>query len=838
MSIKTSIFAFVALLPFISISSPRIVFDVDSKPFPRTPFPHSYFTKPSERTVTGLKVSYPTSAPTQFERGMRENINELDGFGLFSPLVIPFSEPLKLSTVNNDSIFLLSLGENFGERVLFDFESGVYPVHTGKPNSFFENDPLRESDNFLFRPNNRKDFYDDETNTIILRPLSPLRPATQYLVVVTRNLKGENGEDVAAPLNQPLVSSEIVERLGLNPHLIVYGWTFTTQSLAPLFNRVSQGFKGEGEYAFLKKEYEPRFYEISNLGIFPYLNNYVLQPVLLQSLINLIFPLVEKFKDYRLSEWLSFSNIDYMVFGSFLSPELNMNPDRHFKEYSILERQDFKKGKVTFMITIPKPTAENNYAQAPYPLAIYGHGNKRSRIDGIGIANVLARKGIATITIDASGHGPDHLLASLPTYLKSALKQAERKNNRSLQKQIKKTLLEIADLFSINVNATNAEGLDFIDWLFSRGLLRVLTGEGRARDIDGDGIADSGEDFFTANLFQTRDLVRQTVIDYMQLMRVLEEGLSHSKNPRTGDFNQDGTVDIKLPVMYVGQSMGGIIGSLVSSVIPQIQTLVLNVAGGGLFDIAMRSGSHFVTKRTFHQICGPAVVGKVRDGKTYFIINNDDPLSQSFATMKLTFRNKIVVTNTNNKISREVRVNKEGGFFAPIPSDVGDTLLVQVKDGDKEFFETNFVLNYQQGLGILRNTSEFRDFANLAQWIVDPADPINYAGGASHKNILLQLSAGDDVVPVSAGLNLARAFGLVLPGINTRLISEGYYEGVRKQPDFLPDFRGGSYLQMHNSHRHEYLTVINFKEPEFQWYTFSAQEEVENYLSTSGQKLH
>ena len=822
----------------MSLGAPAIVFDSQAKPYPRTPFPHSYFTQAGEKTVTGLKISYPKEAVTQFEKGMRENINELDGFGLFSPIVIPFSGPIKLSTINNNSIFLFSLAEKQVSRVLFDFESGVYPIHTGKPNSFFENDPLGGADNFLFKSGNRKDFYDDETNTIILRPLEPLKPETQYAVIVGRNLKGENGDDVLPPQGLNAASGDILERLGVDKNMVVYMWTFTTQSLWPLYHRVSQGFQGEGEYAFLKKEYKPEFYEISNLEIFPYFNNYVLQPVLLQSLFNLIFPLVEKFKDYRLSEWLSFSNIDYLVFGSFLSPELNANPDRHFKEYSILERQHFKKGQVTFMIAIPKPTAENNYAKAPYPLAIYGHGNKRSRIDGIGIANVLARKGIATITIDASGHGPDHLLASLPTYLKSILKQAKRENNRDLQKQIKTTLLQIADLFSIGTAGANVESFDFIDWLFSRGLLRVLTGEGRAQDIDGDGVVDSGEDFFTANLFQTRDVVRQTVIDYMQLVRVLESGLSNAKNPRTGDFNQDGTVDIKLPVMYVGQSMGGIVGSLVSSVIPQIQTLVLNVAGGGLFDIAMRSQSHFVTRRTLHQICGPALVGKVRDGKTYFVINNDDPLSQAFYDMKLSSRNRIVVTNTNNGMSYEARVNKEGGFFAPIPSDVGDTLLIHVKEGNKKVFETKLVITYQQGLGILRNTAQFRDFANLAQWIVDPADPINYAGSAAHKNVLLQLSSGDDVVPISTGLNLARAFGLVLPGINDRLISEGYYQGARTQPDFLPAFRGGSYLQIHNSHRHEYLTVINFKEPEYQWYTFFAQEEVENYLSTSGHKLH
>ena len=769
-----------------------------------------------------MKVSYPTSAVTQFERGMRRDINELDGFGLFSPIVIPFSEPLKLSTINNDSIYLISLGENFGERVLFDFESGVYPVRIGKPTSFFENDPLREVDNFIFNPRNRKDFYDDETNTVILRSLEPLRPETQYVVIVTKKLKSEKGESVVSPLRQSSVTSQALKKLGFDDNLIAYAWTFKTQSLWPLYHNVRQGFEGRGIFSFLKEEYAQKFYEISNLEILPYFKNYLLKPELLQAFFNLVFPLIEKFKEHRLSEWLSFTNIDYMVFGSFLSPELNTNPDRG---------GHFKKGKVTFMIAIPKPTAENNYAKPPYPLAIYGHGNKRARIDGIGIANVLAKKGIATITIDASGHGPDHLLASIPFYLKAILKQAILKNDREMKKQIKETLTRITHLFALSGGENiNVEGVNYIDWLFDQGLLRVLTKEGRAPDVDGDGIPDSGEDFFTANLFQTRDVVRQTVIDYMQLMRVLQGAAT--------DFNEDGVNDIRLPVTYVGQSMGGIIGSLVAAVIPDIQTLVLNVPGGGLFDIAMRSESHFVTKGSFHQICGPAIVGKVRHGKTYFVINSDDPVTQSFHNMKLSSHHKIIVSNTKNGISREVFASEEGGFFVSVPSDTGDTLLVQVKKGKKQIFETSVELTYQRGLGILRNSDEFRSFANLAQWIVDPADPINYARFAAHKNVLLQLSAGDDVVPISTGINLARIFGLILPGVNERFISEGYYQGKREAPAFLPPFRGGSYLQVHNAHRHEYLTVINFKEPQFQWYTFFAQDEVQNYLSTAGQKLH
>jgi hypothetical protein len=45
--------------------------------------------------------------------------------------------------------------------------------------------------------------------------------------------------------------------------------------------------------------------------------------------------------------------------------------------------------------------------------------------------------------------------------------------------------------------------------------------QGRAIDWDNDGIVDSGSDYFTAYVIHTRDVVRQTAIDEMQLVRVL-----------------------------------------------------------------------------------------------------------------------------------------------------------------------------------------------------------------------------------------------------------------------------------------------------------------------------
>ncbi|HET7756782.1 MAG TPA: hypothetical protein VFK87_05970, partial [Steroidobacteraceae bacterium] len=83
-----------------------------------------------------------------------------------------------------------------------------------------------------------------------------------------------------------------------------------------------------------------------------------------------------------------------------------------------------------------------------------------------------------------------------------------------------------------------------------------------------------------------------------------------------------------------------------------------------------------------------------------------------------------------------------------------------------------------RGFGLPRNTPALRRMLDLAQLVLDPADPVNYAqhwsrdllaartgseGGrvAGPANALVVGTAGDPAVPISATFSLARAAGLV-----------------------------------------------------------------------------
>ena len=73
----------------------------------------------------------------------------------------------------------------------------------------------------------------------------------------------------------------------------------------------------------------------------------------------------------------------------------------------------------------------------------------------------------------------------------------------------------------------------------------------------------------------TRDNIRQTVVDLLQLVRVLK-----SCTPDTcGGLNIDPS-----RIYFVGTSMGGVIGTLFASMSPDVKRVVLNDTGAGLVD--------------------------------------------------------------------------------------------------------------------------------------------------------------------------------------------------------------------------------------------------------------
>jgi Bacterial Ig-like domain len=173
-----------------------------------------------------------------------------------------------------------------------------------------------------------------------------------------------------------------------------------------------------------------------------------------------------------------------------------------------------------------------------WPVALFGHGFTDSMYGAPWtVASVFASQGLATLSINVVGHGG------------------------------------------------GAQGT--LNVLRAADTPVVVPAGGRGFDQDGNGAIDSTEGVNAApprTVVGSRDGLRQTVIDYMQLVRQVEAGI---------DVDGDGSVDLNPQrIYYAGQSFGGIYGTILLGVEPSIKAGVPNVPGGSITEIA-RIGPSF-----------------------------------------------------------------------------------------------------------------------------------------------------------------------------------------------------------------------------------------------------
>src|SRR5256885_4364473 len=112
----------------------------------------------------------------------------------------------------------------------------------------------------------------------------------------------------------------------------------------------------------------------------------------------------------------------------------------------------------------------------------------------------------------------------------------------------------------------------------------TLPSGGRGVDQGGNGTIQSTEGVSavgTQSLIGNRDGLRQTTIDLMQLVKVLEGGV---------DVDGEGSADLSTSrIYYAGQSFGGIYGVQLLGLEPDIRAGVPNVPGGPIIEIARLS---------------------------------------------------------------------------------------------------------------------------------------------------------------------------------------------------------------------------------------------------------
>ncbi|MCA9770819.1 MAG: hypothetical protein KC466_00330 [Myxococcales bacterium] len=887
----------------------EVQFDPDALPIPIIPLPNDALTRPDTGSTTGRRINIPTDSDTQFEFRIRAAINDLDGFGTFQPISIPFTGPIDLDTITpnfdddltNDTIIVVNVSpesDRYGEAVAWDPVGAFNPIDISgeKPKTFlfksFDQDvalaKFRDGvtlKNLIYPSENRFNYYEDRTSTVLLRPLIPMEPKAKYAVYVTRRVRDANGNIPRSPFRPAIALFTqfkdlnaglpvLRDRYGLSAGDVAFAFSFTTMDLFRPLDRVREGLNGNGDLAYLRTTYPPRFKlfdpatEDGSILLPPsqvQLLAALVGPVLAGDLSNILDtggPFLDViFKEFDLSD------VAYVLGGAYEAPSF-IGERGTFQPGVIEGRQRLDPAnpkdveEVSFLMTVPKAKPRViGWSNPPFPVLNFVHANQTDRIIAAAMARTAAEFGVAVIAINQPAHGPlfpkprEQLIRLLATQGDTATAQL-LVDNLPLILALVNTLglsnfpvdepppakLSITELIAEVVDRTAlVTGLsqqELIDALADIPIVNFIFGRGRAKeDADHDGLIENGEAFFTADLGKTRDILRQTMIELMQLDRLIKDLCKDHDGdgklgPLEGDFDEDGRCDIggaDTPIFVSGISQGGLISSAFMGVEDIVKNAFINVPGGGFSQVMQRSSLDFVVQRIFLQILGPMAVavpydpedpeaseaiglspGKVAvtfidkdvgaDVKSLSKINAALPEGEVIHTWGVFdappetdlaqvgtpgFQYPVVVENLTRGLREEGFVGPDGAFSIGIPTDIGDRIRITFPTGQWE------ITSVGEGLGIPRNHERFRRFNDIAQLMIDPSDSLNYGTrwvkyppkGVQRKNVLIQSDPGDTTVPISSQLQLVRGAGLLNPELDRAFMDAHLITGEKNIPD-------------------------------------------------------
>ncbi|MCB9558241.1 MAG: hypothetical protein H6707_19145 [Deltaproteobacteria bacterium] len=832
---------------------PAVIWEPTAKPLPEIPFPNDLATRLDPSSPTGLRVLISLDgALSEYERRARRVANELEGFSTFGTISVSFDKPLDLETIakrhqdnerfDDDLVLLVDVdpaSPDYGQFVALDFGRGNYPEALPRLDLYWPRDGRANADSLLFDPTDEDanqnglldpgedtdgdgyldrpntvsgkaseplvNYYERVTNTLLMRPVVPLRGKTRYAVVLRRGLVGENGQAIHSPFAEvnyrpqsealaPL--REILPARGIAVDDVAFSWTFTTMDPTGDLIALRAGLYGEGPYARLAQQFPAKITAkvvSTAAGANPYLlPTSELQRIIFDfgSLINAGVLKVTEDSKQAVNDALD--NIKYFVIGSVRGPNLREGSAANEQRWQLNRGKgwgSWGEHDIPFLCAIPRQAPDHG----PAPVLMYAHGYGSTQVELLGFAGTLARHGFATCAIDGVAHGIK--LDDYSDLLRLVLKQKRLG--------------------------------PFFDHIFP----------GRAEDVDNNNQPDSGANFISADLARSRDNVRQTVLDTIVVVRALRAlgqepaTIDYNGDQRPdldGDFDGDGKLDLGGPTAKLaawGTSLGGITSTIVGAVEPAIRTIAPQAMGGGLVDIVRRTEQSAAVNSAMLRMLGPLIIGQPtgtagQAALSFWVATGSNHRVLEIGQVDgLTAGDRVELLNLRQGDRQTAYVDREGGFRVQVAADaldgrdkraligdkigeqplIHDTLLlgdplvlrvyapkadtpkIEVRTFGKtvafeglRYAEGSPLVAPSWGFGLPRNSPRLRRMIGLAQLLMDPADPINYvpflqkwphplrtADDPARTNALFIATAGDITVPVATAISLARAAGAV-----------------------------------------------------------------------------
>ena len=713
--------------------------DFEHKPLPEIPLPNDVATRYDPTSATLRRVNASMVAPTGLERRIRGLLDELDGWGLFQPVTIPFTGPLDIQSIldrhrdkdydfSDDVLYLIDIDRDspdFGKPVALDLGNGNYPVGTEGRDDFWPNDPRvdtlsivfeeydedkngnkkldpgedTDADGVLDVPNylpglkpawddlaGRADasmsFYERETHTLIAVPVVPLRERTTYAVVVTKRLKDEGGESVGSPF--PFINHDSqTEALSVLPEVLPAGVTLGDVAFA--FSYTTQTTSSEwkavrdGLYGFGVQKHLGKDFppDVTSLEL---------------AKVATRFPKSKRLFTMFAEEFeVPFRLLTTVIGGVDPASESLTRLMEAYKSVDYITMGSFDAPQLFDRVDAkgdPLPTDAQSW-----PIDL-DRVPAKARAEKVYFTLVTPRREVsarkdgkpAPVVILGHGHGGNRFTALSfgPYFARHGLAVLAIDNpghGISIDPADEAQAKTVLGSFGIE---------PFIESVF----------KDRALDLNSDGRTDSGGDFWTFYLFHTRDNVRQSALVYMHLIRILRgfDGKrlwnfdinGDGKNDLAGDFDGDGEVDVggDAPITMTGGSLGGIMAMLMAGLEPELEAIGSIIGGGSLGTMSRRSINGAVRRAIVLRATGPLFLatpteeGQLRI-ETIVPDLDGNPAVRTLATIEpVTPGSTMVVANLATGELGCGLVLPDGRARAPVASDLGDPLRIRFYAGD------------------------------------------------------------------------------------------------------------------------------------------------------------
>ena len=513
--LASAMLCFVFLCPQPVFARVQAKFSLDSPA--GGPFPSDRFTIADPSQNTGRRVNLPIRdcAVRQSDCEDLSVINTLDGFHIEPRLSIPFDGPIDVTTVTSEAVFLVSLDDGGAatdrHRVI-----GINQV-----------------------------VWDTFTNTLYVQANELLDQHARYVLVATKSVLDLRGKDVkaakafldlvdeansgstgdsAVDAYRTLLRNALtqIDTAGVVPRgQVVTASLFTTQSVTAVLEKIRDQIKAatpEPADFNLGPGGSPTIFAFDTVSGITWDQQRVISDP--PRFMRVTFDL----PSLRIIP----GAVGTIAFGKYTSPDYEVHSSE-FISGEFIPPIGTRTGtpvvqganEIYFNLVLPSGTKP----AGGWPVAIFGHARLGSKNGIASVAAKMAEHGIATIAINAVGHG-------------------------------------FGPLGVLTVNETSGKSTSFF-------------AGGRGKDQNNDHQIASDEGLGAApprTVIIFADGIRQTVVDLMQLVRVIEVGV---------DVDGDGSPDLDPSrIYYFGWSLGGNYGTVFLSVDPSVRAGALTVAGG------------------------------------------------------------------------------------------------------------------------------------------------------------------------------------------------------------------------------------------------------------------